>query len=121
MHHVLSKKEAFCAEGRNPDRSVYLWLDEEKGAHRISGGTCEIPAGSEILFHSHETEEEVMFIYQGTGVALFGDEELPLEPETMVFVPPGVKHQFKNNGSEPLRFVFFYAPPGPEQAIRTIE
>ena len=47
--------------------------------------------------------------------------ELPLEPETMVFVPPGVEHQFKNNGSEPLRFVFFYAPPGPEQAIRTIE
>ena len=36
----------------------------------------------------------------------------------MVFVPPGLKHTFKNTGNEPLRFAFFYSPAGPEQNIR---
>jgi hypothetical protein len=29
-----------------------------------------------------------------------------------------LEHTFKNTGAEPLSFVFFYSPAGPEQKIR---
>ena len=59
-----------------------------------------------------------MFIYKGKGEAVIEGQTFPLAPETMVFVPPGVKHVFKNTGSEPLTFTWCFAPPGAEQAIR---
>jgi mannose-6-phosphate isomerase-like protein (cupin superfamily) len=89
-------------------------------AKNVSGGTVEIPVKSEIPYHVHDKEEEIMFIYKGEGVAVIEGDTFPLEPETMVFIPPGVKHQFKNTGSGPLSFAFFYAPPGPEQNVRLL-
>jgi mannose-6-phosphate isomerase-like protein (cupin superfamily) len=89
-------------------------------AKNVSGGTVEIPVKSEIPYNVHDKEEEIMFIYKGEGVAVIEGDTFPLEPETMVFIPPGVKHQFKNTGSGPLSFAFFYAPPGPEQNVRLL-
>ena len=121
MKFVFSKKDAFCVEAKNPDRTLRIWLEEKNGAKHISCGTCEIPINGQIPYHSHEKEEEVMFIYRGTGIAECDTgETYPLMPETVVWFPPGVKHVFKNTGSEPLCFAFFYAPPGPEQSIRLL-
>jgi mannose-6-phosphate isomerase-like protein (cupin superfamily) len=120
MKYVFVKKDAFRAELKNPERAAHIWIDKEKGANNLSGGSVDIPAGSELPYHAHEKEEEMMFIYEGRGTAVIEGESFPLEPETMVFVPPGIKHTFKNTGKGPLRFTFFYAPPGPEQNIRIL-
>jgi len=108
MKYVFVKKDAFRAELKNPERVAHIWIDKERGAHLISGGSVDIPSGSELPYHVHEKEEEMMFIYQGKGVAVIEGETFPLESETMVFVPPGLKHTFKNTGNEPLSFAFFY-------------
>ena len=118
MKYVFVKKDGFRAELKNPERIAHIWIDKERGASHISGGSVDIPAGSELPYHVHEKEEEIMFIYKGKGVAVIAGENFPLEPETMVFVPPGLEHTFKNTGAEPLSFVFFYSPAGPEQKIR---
>ncbi len=118
MKYVFTKKEAFRAELKNPERNAHIWVDEERGAKNISGGTTDIPVGSELPYHVHEKEEEMMFIYKGKGAAVIEGKTFPIESETMVFVPPGLKHTFKNTGNEPLSFAFFYAPAGPEQNIR---
>ena len=118
MKYVFPKKDVPAYYGDNPKRILRVWIDASKGAQKVSCGTTEIPVGSEIPYHSHSTEEEVMFIYKGTGVAeIETGEQFPLEPETAVFMPPGLKHIFRNTGNEPLCFAFFYAPPGPEQAV----
>lgn len=116
MQYIFTKKDALCVDRKNPDRTVYLWVDKEVGAKAISAGTAEIPVGSELPYHTHEVEE-IMFIYKGKGVAVVEGETFPLEAENIMFVPPGVKHTFKNTGAEPLVFAFFYAPPGPEQVV----
>jgi mannose-6-phosphate isomerase-like protein (cupin superfamily) len=116
MQYVFTKKDALLFELENPSRTAFLWLDRKRGAKNMSSGTAEVPINSELPYHTHKVEE-LMFIYKGTGVAVIDRETFPLAPETMVFIPPGVKHQFKNTGSEPLAFAFFYAPPGPEQAL----
>jgi len=117
MQYVFTKKDTITVKAENPTRIVSLWVDKERGAKNVSGGTAEIPVGSELPYHTHEVEE-LMFIYKGKGEAVIEGQTSPLAPETMVFTPPGVKHTFKNTGSEPLTFAFFYAPPGAEQLIR---
>ncbi len=117
MQYLFTKKDALCVDLKNPNRTAYLWVDKEVGAKAISAGTAEIPVGSELPYHAHEVEE-IMFIYKGKGEAVIEGQTSPLAPETMVFTPPGVKHTFKNTGSEPLTFAFFYAPPGAEQILR---
>lgn len=120
MQYVFTKDDALRFDLKNPDREVFLWVDKNREAKNISAGTGEVPVNGEFLYHSHDVEE-IMFIYRGEGVALVEGETFRLEPETMVFMPPGVKHQFRNTGREPLAFAFFYAPPGPEQVYYGIE
>ncbi len=122
MRYVYPKQSVQAYRGNNPDRILRIFIDNEAGATRISCGATEIPVGSEIPYHSHEESEEVMFIYRGSGVAeVETGESFPLEPETAVFMPPGLRHIFRNTGKEPLCFAFFYAPPGPEQGIRNLQ
>lgn len=120
MRHVFTKKDAFRVELKNPERHAHIWIDGERGARNLSGGTTDIPVGSELPYHVHEDEEEIMFIYRGKGVAVIEGETFSIEVETMVFVPPGLRHTFRNTGTEMLSFAFFYAPPGPEQKIRKL-
>ena len=119
MQYVFTKKHALRYDLKDPDRTVYIWVDKERGAKNISGGTAEVPVNGELAYHSHEVEE-IMLIYKGKGVAVVDGKTFSLESETMVFVPPGVKHKFRNIGSEPLTFAFFYAPPGAEQIFRSM-
>ena len=118
MKYVYKKSEVDAYYGKNPERILRVWFDATKGPHKVSCGSTEIPVGSMLPFHSHETEEELMFVYKGTGVAeIETGEKFDLEPETAVYMPPGLKHTFHNTGDEPLCFAFFYAPPGPEQGV----
>ncbi len=122
MKYVYKKAEVPAYYGKNPERILRVWLDPSKGVSNVSCGSTEIPVGSEIPYHSHETEEEVMFIYRGIGEAeIETGEKFPLEPETVVYIPPKLKHIFRNTGDEPLCFAFFYAPPGPEQGVFKLE
>jgi mannose-6-phosphate isomerase-like protein (cupin superfamily) len=119
MKYVITKNDAISVV-MQPTRTVYLWADKHTGAKQVSGGTAEIPAGSENSAHIHETEEEIMFIYEGNGQAIFDGQTFPVGPETIMFAPPGVKHQVKSTGPGTLKFAFFYAPPGPEQIVREL-
>ena len=116
--YLVKKAEAIVAKAEDPKRTLYVYADEELGANNLSGGSADIPVNSQLPYHVHESEEEMMFIYRGTGELVVEGETFPLEPETMVFIPKGLKHTFKNTGEEPLSFCFFYAPPGPEKNIR---
>ena len=120
MKYVYNKNQAFRADLKNPTRTSYIFVDREKGARNSSGGTSDIPAKSELPYHAHEKEEEVMFIYRGKGEIVIEEEIFPLESETMIFMPPGIKHQIRNTGNEVLSFVYFFAPGGPEQFLRAV-
>ena len=46
------------------------------------------PTGSELPYHVHEKEEEIMFIYQGKGVAVIEGETFPSRPKPWSLFPP---------------------------------
>jgi len=120
MKYTVRKREAISIDLKVPNRTAYVYVDKEMGAKNISAGSADIPVNSEIPYHFHDNEEKIMFINRGNGELVIEGETFPLEPETMVFVPPRLKHQFKNTGIETLSFAFFYSPAGPEQSLRKL-
>lgn len=83
------------------------WLvDEQDGAPNFAMRQFEVAPGGYTPRHSHPYEHEV-FVLEGEGTIYEGDEPKPLRPGTVVFVAPDEVHQFKNNGTAPLKFLCF--------------
>ncbi len=70
----------------------------------------EIAPGGHTPRHTHAHEHEV-FILEGTGVVMEGDAPHELRPGTVVFVPPGREHQFRNTGEATLKLLCLIPHP----------
>ena len=64
----------------------------------------EIAPGGHTPRHFHPYEHEV-FVLQGDGVVVDGDQERPLTAGDVVYVAPDDVHQFKNTGASPMKFL----------------
>ncbi|MEM2260615.1 MAG: cupin domain-containing protein [Candidatus Methanomethylicaceae archaeon] len=102
----------------NPNRTVRIIVDKEIcGAEKLSAGFTMIDPLSSTPFHSHDNEEEFIYIIKGKGRFITEKEEYELTDNTVIFVKPGIKHKIENIENSPLWFVFVYSPPGPEKEI----
>ncbi len=105
-------------EGCN--RTVAILLDNNDGAKNLSMGICVIDPQSKIPFHTHENEEEAMYVLSGEGIFKVGDQEKRIREGSILFCPPKAGHQIINTGNSELRFIFVYSPAGPEQNIKKV-
>ena len=81
------------------------WLiAEADGAPHFAMREIELGPGGRTPHHSHPWEHEV-YILEGSGVVEEGEAERPLGPGSVVFVPGGEEHGFRNTGRGPLRFL----------------
>jgi quercetin dioxygenase-like cupin family protein len=64
----------------------------------------EVAPGGYTPRHTHPYEHEV-FVLEGQGVVCQDDTEHPLQAGDVVYVVPNEVHQFRNTGSEPLKFL----------------
>ena len=64
----------------------------------------ELEPGGHTPRHFHPYEHEI-YVLAGEGAVLDGDTERPLQPGDVVLVNPDDVHQFRNTGSEPMRFL----------------
>lgn len=64
----------------------------------------EIAPGGHTPRHFHPYEHEV-FVLQGDGVVIDGDQQRPLQAGDVVYVAPDDVHQFKNTGESPMKFL----------------
>jgi quercetin dioxygenase-like cupin family protein len=95
-----------------PKRTVQVFIGAEayKSPHMTMGKTIVEPH-TEMTPHTHDDEEEIIFVTSGTGLTIVGGAEEPLLPDTAVVFPVGVEHVVKNTGDETLEFVFVFTPP----------
>lgn len=81
------------------------WLIGERDkAPNFSMREFEVAPGGYTPQHFHDYEHEV-FVLAGSGVVLDGDQERPLKQGDVIFVAPNDVHQFRNMGSETMRFL----------------
>jgi mannose-6-phosphate isomerase-like protein (cupin superfamily) len=77
-----------------------------------------IPVGQEIGAEAHAVDQILIFV-QGRGQAIINDVVSDVQPNHLVFVPAGTKHNFKNTGSDNLKLFTIYAPA--EDPVGTLE
>jgi quercetin dioxygenase-like cupin family protein len=81
------------------------WLiTKEMGAPHFAMRMFEVQPDGHTPIHSHEWEHEV-FVVEGSGMVLSAVGEGPIKEGDVIFMPPNERHQFKNTGSEKLRFL----------------
>lgn len=85
-------------------------VGEPDGAPSFSMRQFEVAVGGHTPRHTHGYEHEV-FVLEGSGVVIEGDREHALRPGTVIYVPPGQVHQFRNSGSSPLKFICLIPHP----------
>jgi uncharacterized cupin superfamily protein len=66
-----------------------------------------VPPGKEsFVYHSHQHEEEFLYILSGRGIAEIGDEEYEVGPgDFMGFATPSVGHHLRNPFGEELVYL----------------
>ena len=84
--------------------SMRMLIGQDDGAGNFAMRQFTVEPGGNTPLHSHATEHEV-FVLEGEGVVMQNEIEHPLTPGTVVFVPPNLKHQFRNPGEKPLKFL----------------
>ena len=70
-----------------------------------------IPPGGEIGEETHDENDQILSFVSGVGTAYVADETAPVEPGDVVVVPAGVRHNFRNDGPNPLVLYTVYGPP----------
>jgi mannose-6-phosphate isomerase-like protein (cupin superfamily) len=92
----------------DPDSSIV------KGVARY--GEIIVDAGGRSRLVSHPKEEQVYFVLQGQGALIYGEEEIPIQREDFVYLPPGVKHGVANHSDHSLRLIVmgFHIPDDEE-------
>ncbi len=81
------------------------------GTTKLWLGTSSVDPGFSSNAHAHEDQEEVFYCVSGRGRIKVDDEEMPLEPGVVVFVPEKSVHQLINDGDEILKVVSAVSPP----------
>ena len=69
-----------------------------------------IPAGGEIGEEVHEVDQILTFV-SGIGQAKVSGQTRKVSQGDMVIVPAGAKHNFTNEGPNPLVLYTVYGPP----------
>jgi mannose-6-phosphate isomerase-like protein (cupin superfamily) len=101
-----------CTVYRLPGRNwFYLLGPQNSGAQNLVFGLADFPGGTLAAPHTHEAEEEILYVISGTGAIIAEEEEIRFEPGVAVLIPPGVPHQIRVDGEETLRVVTVFSPP----------
>lgn len=79
-------------------------ITEDDGAPNFSMRVFEVEPGGYSPFHHHPWEHEV-FILEGEGTLMRGDEPLPISKGDVIFIEPGAQHQLRNTSDEALEFI----------------
>jgi quercetin dioxygenase-like cupin family protein len=81
------------------------WLiGENDQAPNFAMREFEVAPGGHTPKHFHDYEHEV-YVLGGEGVVVDGDAERPLAAGDVLLVSPNDVHQFRNTGTESLRFL----------------
>ena len=86
------------------DVNIRVVIGPDDGAPNFVMRLFEVGPGGYTPQHAHDWEHEV-FIKAGQGVVKTKNGEVPVSEGSVIFIPPGEPHQFRNTGSSVLEFI----------------
>jgi mannose-6-phosphate isomerase-like protein (cupin superfamily) len=86
-----------------------LFAPDKEGVQELTFSHAIIYPGSQTDYHTHD-RPELIYIVNGRGVAVCEGKEIPIEPDVVLWVEKGERHQMKNTGSETLKLATVFIP-----------
>jgi mannose-6-phosphate isomerase-like protein (cupin superfamily) len=86
----------------------------------FSSGVQHVAPGGHVREHLHPAQEELLFFFEGEGIAVIDGVEHRLVPGTTVYLGPYRRHKFVNTGEGELKFFWFLMPGGLEDFFQQI-
>jgi quercetin dioxygenase-like cupin family protein len=65
--------------------------------------------GTNIKQKIHVDAEELAYVITGSGKITIKDKAYPFRPGDSVYIPPGVPHGIRNDGTKDVVMVFFFS------------
>ena len=93
---------------QNGEGHMYRYLllnDEQIHGELTYVSSITLEPGCSIGVHTHTGDNEMYYIYEGTGTYTDGDETYPVQAGDVLFCNDGETHGIANESSAPLRFV----------------
>ncbi|GFH34640.1 cupin domain-containing protein [Streptomyces pacificus] len=84
-------------------------------------GLATVEPGDRIGEHYHPYSEEFVYVVCGEMEVDLDDETLPIRPDQGLFIPPYVRHRFRNVGSTQARMVFHLGPLAPRPELGHVD
>ena len=95
--------------GGPPGGQVIIKVDPAKtGSPQIAMGIQYVEG--EIPLHRHEHEEEFLFVHTGHGIGILGDQRVPVQAGTTIYIPPGTWHGFQNTADKASQIMWVVTP-----------
>jgi len=91
---------------RSADFRRVLWTGEHTQLVIMT-----IPPDGEIGEETHDENDQILSFVSGLGQAVVDGTSTKVGPGDVVVVPAGVKHNFLNDGPNPLVLYTVYGPP----------
>ena len=91
---------------RSADFRRVLWTGEHTQLVIMT-----IPPDGEIGEETHDENDQILSFVSGLGKAVVDGRSKKVGPGDVVIVPAGVKHNFLNDGPNPLVLYTVYGPP----------
>ena len=79
-------------------------IHTDNGARTFAMRRFVVQPGGEIPLHGHEADHEI-YILSGKGVAFTPKQEIEIEADMFLYVPPNDEHGYRNTGKTPLVFI----------------
>ena len=90
--------------------SKALVRPETGGSRRIDYRISSYQPMAHVAEHVHQVQEQVYHVLEGVGLLTLDERSLLMRQHDYVFIPPGVRHSFTNNGLGPLVFLVVTSP-----------
>jgi quercetin dioxygenase-like cupin family protein len=74
-----------------------------------------VPPGQGPPLHLHVREDEIFHVLEGRLRVKAGDELLDAPTGSLVFIPRGTPHSFRNDWDEPAKLLVMFTPAGMER------
>ncbi len=112
VEHIddLQMQPASHSEGESPILFGAAFVGEQFMGRWGHVEYVTVPPSSAIPIHEHQQEEEVYFIFGGTGILTVDGSEHRVGPGVLTACPAGGAHGLRNDGTEEIRLIVVASP-----------
>lgn len=102
--YVKDYREVPSEPGGSEGLTVRWVINASQGATNFAMRVFELQPEKESPFHKHENEHEA-FVLAGSGEIETDENTVKLKKGSVLFVPAGENHRFRNTGLDVLLFI----------------